>query len=387
MNCDSFKSLGICFALMAVCPALAQDASESAQIQAPDQPESQEIHKGKGPGFGQGMRRGQGRGFGRGMGRGFGRGMGQGNGQTTDESHHGHDSRHDADHEVFQFLLQNHKKIKRTVKELPDGVETLTESSDNEVAEQIKDHVEWMEYRIKNTNPIRMRDPLFAELFQHTDKIRMVHEDTENGVRVTETSDDPYVAGLIKAHAKVVSGFVERGFAEAMKNHAVPGKPTVDLRKTKTPIISGIGQVVQLSNAAQQPRPGTKIVIDLTRGGESNEVNAGLKNVAKYLNIFAAGGAEPADVQLAVVFHGDATLAILNPDAYGKKYHLKGNPNLDLLRQLHDADVELYVCGQSLLSKGAQPEDVAVFIETAVSAVTTIANLQADGYSYLPLGN
>ena len=96
---------------------------------------------------------------------------------------------------------------------------------------------------------------------------------------------------------------------------------------------------------------------------------------------------KPAELQIAVVFHGDATLAVLNPDAYAKQFQTKGNPNLPLLRELHQANVEMYVCGQSLIAKGSRPEDVAVFIETAVSAVTSVANLQADGYAYLPLGN
>jgi len=146
---------------------------------------------------------------GRGQGRGFGRGP-------------GHDGRHDEDRELFHFLLANHDKITRKVTELANGVETLTESEDLEIADKIKEHVYWMEQRIKKTQPIRMRDPLFRELFRHTDKIKMRHEDTEQGVRVIETSDDPYVARLIKAHAKTVSGFVKRGFAEAMKNHPVP---------------------------------------------------------------------------------------------------------------------------------------------------------------------
>ncbi|MEO1619236.1 MAG: DsrE family protein [Planctomycetota bacterium] len=312
--------------------------------------------------------------------------MGQGRRMGLGNQQQGHDDRHDADHEVFQFLLQNHQKIKRTVKELPNGVETLTESTDGDVADKIKDHVEWMEYRIEKTNPIRMRDPLFAELFQHTDKITMVHEDTANGVRVTETSDDPYVARLIQAHAKVVSGFVERGFAEAMKNHAVPGKDAVSELIPSHPVITGHGAVVQLPNAAAQPRNGSKIVVDLTRGGDAGKVNAGLQKVARYVNIYAGAGAEPADVTIAVVFHGDATLAVLNPDAYATKFNTDGNPNLALLQQLHEAGVELYVCGQSLLSKGEKPDNVAVFIKTAVSALTSIVNLQSDGFAYVPLG-
>ena len=127
-----------------------------------------------GPGRGQGFRGGRGPGM-------------QGKGQGAEQ----HDDRHDADHEVFQFLLSNHDKIKRTVKELPNGVETLTESDSPDIAAKIKEHVEWMADRIKTASPIRMRDPLFAEIFKHTDKIKMQHEETDKGVRVTETSNDP----------------------------------------------------------------------------------------------------------------------------------------------------------------------------------------------------
>jgi len=283
-------------------------------------------------------------------------------------------------------LLQNHQQITRTVKELPNGVQTVTESEVPAVADKIKEHVEWMQYRIEKTHPIRMRDPLFAELFQHTDKIQMVHEDTEKGVKVTETSDDPYVVKLIQAHAKTVSAFVERGFAEAVKNHAVPGQKQAVKRTPAHPRIAGHGAVVQMADAAMQPRDGTKLLIDVTRGGAPAELNGALEKVAKYLNIYAGGGAEPAQAQIAVVFHGEATRAVLNPDAYSKAFGTPGNPNIELLRQLHEADVALYVCGQSLLAKGSAPEDVAVFVETAVSALTAVVNLQADGYAYLPLG-
>ncbi|MEZ6124834.1 MAG: DsrE family protein [Planctomycetaceae bacterium] len=334
----------------------------------------------QGPGFGRG--RGPG-----GGGPGFGRGMGRGAQQHSQEGGgaHGHDDRHDEDHEVFQFLLENHTKIKRTVKELPNGVETLTESDTPEIASKIQEHVEWMEYRVKETHPIRMRDPLFAELFQHTDKIRMVHEDTDKGVKVTETSDDPYVTRLIQAHAKAVTGFVERGFAEAMKNHSVPGRTVAAPGEPSHPVIQGYGAVVQLPDAAQQPRPGTRLLVDLTKGGEADKLNPGLEKVAKFINIYAGGGAEPADVQIAVVFHGDATQLVLNADAYAAAFSTDGNPNLKLLHELHEAGVELYVCGQSLISKGSKPDDVAVFVDTAVSALTAVVNLQADGYAYVPM--
>lgn len=144
---------------------------------------------------------------------------------------HGHDQRHDADRELFHFLLSNHEKITRKVTELPDGVETLTESADPEIAAKIKEHVRWMQHRVEHAKPIRRRDPLFEEIFKHTDKIEMKRTETDHGVRVLETSDDPYVAELIKAHAKAVSGFVSRGFAAARSNHEVPPKDA-DLPKS-----------------------------------------------------------------------------------------------------------------------------------------------------------
>lgn len=75
--------------------------------------------------------------------RGPGRGPGRGRGG------HGQGQAHDRDHQDFRFLLMNHQKIKRTVEELPNGVKTLTESSDPQVAAKIKEHVYWMKERIE----------------------------------------------------------------------------------------------------------------------------------------------------------------------------------------------------------------------------------------------
>lgn len=308
---------------------------------------------------------------GKGPGRGFGR--------------HEQDERHTEDHNDFKFLLTNHKKIERSVKQITGGVETLTESDDPAVAAKIKEHVKWMQHRIEAPNPIRMRDPLFAELFRHTDKIKMERVETLKGVQVTETSDDPYVATLIKAHAKAVSGFVARGFDEAMKNHPVPSRENVATLKYTNPAITKYGKVVHLPSAAQQPRDGSKIVVDVTKGGKPGELNAAIEKVARFVNIYRGAGKTPAEVDIAVVLHGDATLTVLNVDAYSIRFATTGNPNLDCLHELHDAGVEILVCGQSLLSEGAKPENVVVFVDVAVSALTSLINLQADGFALVPL--
>jgi hypothetical protein len=123
---------------------------------------------------------------------------------------------------MFHSLLAHRDAIQRKVTKLPNGVETVTESDDPEVAKTIQRHVESMHKRLQEGRPIHMRDPLFAAVFADGQKITMKVESTKKGVRVTETSTDPYVAKLIQAHAEVVNLFVANGFAEVPVDHAVP---------------------------------------------------------------------------------------------------------------------------------------------------------------------
>jgi intracellular sulfur oxidation DsrE/DsrF family protein len=152
------------------------------------------------------------------------------------------------------------------------------------------------------------------------------------------------------------------------------------------PAIAGYGKVVQLPAAARQPRDGSRIVVDIVRGGELDTLNAAIEKVARFVNIYRGAGRKAASVDIAIVLHGDATLTILKDDAYSERFKTKGNPNLDCLHQLHKAGVEILVCGQSLIGKGSHPEEVVDYCDVAVSALTSLVNLQTDGYAYVPLG-
>lgn len=146
-----------------------------------------------------------------------GPGPGRGGGFGRDEAHR-------ADMELFHFLLDNREKITRKVTNTDKGVETITQSNDAKVVEKLQAHVESMYQRVEKGRPIHARDPLFAEIFRHADKIDFELEKTDKGVKVAETSDDPYVAKLIQRHAEVVNLFIKNGRAEMPKNHALPEK-------------------------------------------------------------------------------------------------------------------------------------------------------------------
>jgi hypothetical protein len=130
-----------------------------------------------------------------------------------------------GDMQRLHQLLANRDKIQREVRNLPNGIDTVTRSSDAGVAQTLKTHVASMVRRLEDGRPIRMRDPLFAEIFRNAEHISVKVEPLEDGVRVIETSDDPFTVKLLQAHADVVNLFIERGMSEMHRNHAVPAKP------------------------------------------------------------------------------------------------------------------------------------------------------------------
>jgi hypothetical protein len=134
------------------------------------------------------------------------------------------DPSHAADMQMFHQLFDHRAEITRQVRQRQDGVETVTESTNPEVTQLLQTHVASRLARVKDGRPIHRRDPLFAELFRYADRIDAKHEFTAGGVRVVETSQDPYVVKLLHAHAEVVSAFIANGMSEMMKNHSLPAR-------------------------------------------------------------------------------------------------------------------------------------------------------------------
>jgi hypothetical protein len=59
-------------------------------------------------------------------------------------------------------------------------------------------------------------------MVRHADQITLRVENTPKGVKVSETSMEPYVAKLIQAHADVLNEFLAKGHEVVRKNHPLP---------------------------------------------------------------------------------------------------------------------------------------------------------------------
>lgn len=154
------------------------------------------------------------------------------------------------------------------------------------------------------------------------------------------------------------------------------------------PRIKDYGGIVVLPEAAEQPRQGSKVLLDLLSDETRGNVLKGLDRAAIIANLYEQAGVGLSDgMQLAVVVHGPATKAVLSDAAYARHHQDSGeskNPNLELIRRLKDAGVEIYVCGQALARHKFRTQDVAAEVTVAVSAATVHVNKQRDGYVFVP---
>ncbi len=149
------------------------------------------------------------------MGPGMMRGMGPMGGAMAAGMHH--DQAFAADMGLVHEMLMSHEKIKRTASNLPDGIRTVTESDDPQVAQFIQAHVASMEKRLNDGKIFNLFSPTLPVLFENRDKIKTVVEATDKGSVVTQTSGDAKVVAALQAHAVEVSELAQGGMAAMMR--------------------------------------------------------------------------------------------------------------------------------------------------------------------------
>lgn len=112
-------------------------------------------------------------------------------------------------------------------------------------------------------------------------------------------------------------------------------------------------------------------------------INTELESVARFINMHVRHGVSLGNLELAVVLHGEALKGALEHKSYRERYGVE-NPNLDLLTQLAEKGVRFYACGQSLGFREFEASELISPVEVALSAMTMLTVLQAEGYALLP---
>jgi hypothetical protein len=145
------------------------------------------------------------------------------------ESHHGSHGNHkhdevnmpglqgkdttEAEVNDLKNIFKNHKKIKREVGNIENGIKTITESKDEKVRQSIIDHVTMMVTRMQEgKNPeVMIQSPTLTKLFDYYQEIDTEIELSDDGIALIQTSKNPKVVELLQKHASEINDMVDRG--------------------------------------------------------------------------------------------------------------------------------------------------------------------------------
>lgn len=167
---------------------------------------------------------------------------------------------------------------------------------------------------------------------------------------------------------------------------AAPAAVAEDRPFSKGPVIEQFGPVAGVPEGAFNLVPGERyrLLFDVSGGSkDEHALNRGLESAARFLNMHARSGIDPADLEIEIVTHGGTTFDVLSDAAYRERFG-RDNPNTALLEALAGAGVVIRQCGQSAAFHGVAADELAPQAEMAVSAMTVLVRRQSEGWVLLP---
>ena len=122
-----------------------------------------------------------------------------------------------------------------------------------------------------------------------------------------------------------------------------------------------------------------KVSFDVTRGAAEGEASRALQTSVRLLNMSAAAGVPSKNMKIAVVVHGGAVKDVAQPKEPGAT-----NPSADLVAQMIENGIEIYVCGQAAAAQGVATPDLLPGVKMSPSATVAHAILHNQGYNTNP---
>ena len=112
-------------------------------------------------------------------------------------------------------MFRNFETIERSVTNLPDGIRTVTRSTDPEVMDALVSHVSGMITRVEEGRDpqIFIQSPTLDIFFARGDEIETEIELTDEGIVVVQTSASPDIVAALHTHADEVTQMADRGMA------------------------------------------------------------------------------------------------------------------------------------------------------------------------------
>lgn len=149
-------------------------------------------------------------------------------------------------------------------------------------------------------------------------------------------------------------------------------------------LVPGYDVSQDLPGAKELPDPKTdyKVVFaDNVDAKNPGDVNPMLPTIATYVNTLGKYGVPLEHRHIVIMFHHrtpDMDIVMTN-EAYRARYN-RDNPNIAIIRALKEAGVDIRACGQGLIARKIEANQVNPDIQTDLWALTSLVNLQLKGY-------
>ena len=151
------------------------------------------------------------------------------------------------------------------------------------------------------------------------------------------------------------------------------------------PVIETFGPVAPMQEGwTLSPDAQFRVAFDAAKAAKADGLNRTLESAARFINMHAAAGVRPSNIDVAVVVHGGAAFDLLENEAYAKAKDGQSNANTPLIVALLDNNVRIILCGQTAAYRDITKGDLLPGIEVDLSAMTAHARLQQDGYTVNP---
>jgi len=158
-----------------------------------------------------------------------------------------------------------------------------------------------------------------------------------------------------------------------------------NVKSSTGPVFDDYGPVYSIDNV-DFPLDSTqqyKAVFDVDRDqADPSQHNAIISSLHRYYNMHVRSGIPKENIHLAFVVHGGSTKDVLSSEAYKAKYNVE-NPNRELIKTLSEMGVGIYICGQSMMSRGYNKEDLLPEVKVGLSAMTVLTVYQRNNYGLI----
>jgi len=132
---------------------------------------------------------------------------------------------------------------------------------------------------------------------------------------------------------------------------------------------------------APDPNVEYKVVFDLAMTDDNlDDPYPMLPLIASYVNTLGKFGVPPENRKIAAVLHRGSGLIGLKNEQFKARNDGKDNPNIELIHKLHEAGVTFHICGQGVLARELEKDDLLDDIQIDYWALTTLIELGRQGY-------